>query len=200
MEVLFTFTQLKITMYRSTHSLSARLLLGMFLMFSSIIACAQKSEDSETRAYIGGGYLSGTFDSNTCKSCEGKPGFNFFTGMEVADFFALEVGYLSVNNIYWPYDFDAIYFTPIARLPLHENGSALTARVGVHGWNRARGSGYSSVNGAGLLYGVGVDIASPWATNMRTQITYTRYAHTKHIGDTAYDNIDGFAINLKILF
>ena len=98
-------------MYRSIHSLSARLLLGAFLALGGIATPALAQIDLQ--GYIGGGLAFGKYNATACSytkvaeagedrdrsvECDWQLGFQFVGGIQVIEHLAFEAGYLTVDE------------------------------------------------------------------------------------------------------
>lgn len=198
------------------HSFTVRLLFCVFLGFG-VSAVNAQSNDFKIRSYVGGGLSIGQFNLDDCGreaqtqiisiagydfenqleaiSCDPSAGFNFFTGTEVDEYFALELGFISFDEIFKVGDtstgINSAYLAGIGRLPIptETGGSALTVRVGGHYWE----GDHTVDRSTDLLYGIGADFG--FTENFRGQITLTRYV----TGDEDDNNIHVLATNFIIM-
>ena len=182
-------------MYRSFHSLSARLLLGAFLIVSSTAAVAQTG--GMPRPYVGAGVAS--FDV-----VDRFTGFGIFGGFQFNDNVAAELGYLrgeddaTSGGASATATISIFSLAAVGRLPIHEN-FAFTGRIGWYYWEEegcASGFGITNLclefDGNDPLFGIGADL--DFTENVRGQITFTRYTD-----NNAYD-VDVIAGNIAYLF
>lgn len=206
-------------MYRFLQSFIVRLLLGAFLVFGvTVSSYAQLDNDRQIRLYIGGGisFAEADFDDDTgCRmfECDRQLGFSLFAGIQPIDYFAIELGYASVDevvkldNIFaLGIDVTTLYLAAIGRLPINEQ-FALTGRIGMHSWEVPSKSECRSVingeecteiiehDGTDPLYGLGVDFS--FTENLRAQMTYTFYQMNRDASDITLDSLSG---NLVFVF